>query len=336
MKKNQAFSAITASLALLLSLSACTGHGAPAPAPSSTSSAPTSESASATPVTPGSATPSQPSIASGEPNPATPAGTALEALQKLPVQAASSTSPYKRANFGKAWDDVDHNGCDTRNDILKRDLKDTVIGSDCKVKKGTYADPYTGKTINFDSSTGGGGGIDIDHIVPLSLAWQTGASTWDDAKRLQYANDPLNLLSADSSENRKKGDKDASQYLPPNASFHCEYVARQVAVRAKYGTWVTPAEKGAIESVLKTCPDQKLPEGGPAVSASNPGTPAVVETVTPEPVAPAVQPAPAAGGNDPQFSSCAKAKAAGYGPYTAADPEFGWYKDGDGDGTVCE
>lgn len=336
MKKKQAFSTITASLALLLSLSACSGQGNPSIPATSPSTG--SETASAAPATPDSATPSQPSVASGEPNPAASAGTALDALQKLPVQTASSTSPYKRANFGKSWDDIDNNGCDTRNDILKRDLKDTVVGSDCKVKKGSYADPYTGKVISFDSSTGSGGGIDIDHIIPLSLAWQTGASTWDDGKRLQFANDPLNLLASDASQNRKKGDKDASEYLPPNVSFHCEYVARQVAVRAKYGTWVTPAEKDAIAGVLKSCPDQKLPEGGPAVSGADASvsTPAPAETVAPVPVAPAVPAAPTAGGNDPQFSSCAKAKGAGFGPYTSADPEFGWYKDGDSDGTVCE
>lgn len=333
MKKKQVISTVTASLALLISLSAC-GHGnhvTPAPTTASPST-----SVSATPTD--TVKPSEPSIASGEPNPATPAGTALAALEKLPVQDASSTSPYKRANFGESWADVDKNGCDTRNDILKRDLKDAVVAADCKVKKGVYVDPYTGTTINFDSSDGKGGGIDIDHIIPLSLAWQTGASTWDDARRLQFANDPLNLLSADASQNRKKGDKDASKYLPPNAAFHCEYVARQIAVRTKYGTWVTPAEKGAIEGVLKSCPDQKLPEGSGALPpvAGVTDTPAAVKTVEPAPVAPAVDPAPAAGGNDPQFPSCAKAKAAGYGPYTAADPEFGWYKDGDGDGTVCE
>lgn len=319
-------------MALLFSISACTPAAKNTPPVASPT---TSASSPAASTPPESAKPSEPSIGSGEPNPSAP-GTALAALDTLTVRDFGSNGDYKRALFGEAWDDVDKNGCDTRNDILARDIAGAKIDSKCLVQTGSFNDPYTGKVIAFDRSKGGGGGVDIDHIIPLSLAWKTGASEWDASKRLSFANDPLNLLASDSSENRKKGDKDASQYLPPNTSFHCEYVARQVTVRAKYGTWVTPAEKKAIYTVLQTCPTQPLADAkGLSIPKSDAAAPPAVAPAPAEAPAPAPE-APAVGGNDPQFSSCTKAKAGGFGPYTKADPEYAWYKDGDGDGTVCE
>jgi hypothetical protein len=101
--------------------------------------------------------------------------------------------------------------------------------------------------------------IDIDHVVALSNAWQTGAAYFDKNKRSQIANDPLNLLAVDSKLNRQKGDGDAATWLPPSKEFRCEYVARQVAVKAKYGLWVTKPEKVAIDKILSTCVGQKLP-----------------------------------------------------------------------------
>jgi hypothetical protein len=329
-KSKKTMMTVTLSMALLLSLSACkpeVNNTPPVEPPSASSTA--SASASATTAPSESAAPS---IAVGEPNPSAP-GTALATLETLKVADFSSNGTYKRDAFGEAWADVDKNNCDTRNDILKRDIKGATVDSKCLVQKGAFNDPYTGKVINFDRSKGGGGGIDIDHIIPLSLAWKTGASEWDASKRLSFANDPLNLMASDSSENRKKGDKDASAYLPPNAGFHCEYVARQVTVRAKYGTWITPAEKKAIYTVLQTCPTQTLASADGSLPV-NP-TPVVPPVDTPAPPVETLA-EPAAGGEDPKFTSCTKAKAAGFGPYTKADVEYTWYKDGDNDGTVCE
>lgn len=332
MKSKKTMMTVTLSMALLLSVSACSPKAMPEPAVSPPA---VTESASATPAPSETAKPSEPSVASGEPNPGTP-GTALAALETLVVSDFASSSDYKRAAFGDPWEDIDKNGCDTRNDILARDIKGASIDKKCLVQTGSFNDPYTAKVINFDRSKGGGGGIDIDHIIPLSLAWKTGASDWDASKRLLFANDPLNLMASDSSENRKKGDKDASAYLPPNAGSHCEYVARQVTVRAKYGTWITPAEKKAVYTVLQTCPDQPLASvSGVDVPVSSPVAPPA-ETPVEAPPAPVTPEVPASGGNDPQFSSCTKAKAEGFGPYTKADAEYGWYKDGDNDGTVCE
>jgi hypothetical protein len=121
---------------------------------------------------------------------------------------------------------------------------------------GQLLDPFSGKVITFSATKVV---IDIDHVVALSNAWQTGAAYFDKNKRSQIANDPLNLLAVDSKLNRQKGDGDAATWLPPSKEFRCEYVARQVAVKAKYGLWVTKPEKVAIDKILSTCVGQKLP-----------------------------------------------------------------------------
>ena len=101
--------------------------------------------------------------------------------------------------------------------------------------------------------------IDIDHVVALSNAWQTGAAYFDKTKRAAIANDPLNLIAVDAKLNRQKSDGDAATWLPPLKNYRCDYVARQVAVKAKYGLWVTQPEKSAIINLLEMCEGQKLP-----------------------------------------------------------------------------
>ena len=106
--------------------------------------------------------------------------------------------------------------------------------------------------------------MDADHVVALSDAWQKGAATWAAGKRLAPAHDPVNLLAVNASTNRSKGDGDAATWLPPTKSYRCTYVARQVAVKGKYGVWVTSAERHAMTSVLRTCPSMLLPGPGSA------------------------------------------------------------------------
>ena len=183
---------------------------------------------------------------------------ALAALNNLEVKGRAAKTGYARSQFPH-WSDPDRNGCDARNDTLKRDLTNITykVGTrDCKVIAGQLLDPFTGKVINFSATKVV---IDIDHVVALSNAWQTGAAYFDKNKRTQIANDPLNLLAVDSKLNRQKGDGDAATWLPPYKAFRCEYVARQVAVKAKYGLWVTQPEKVAIDKILSTCVGQKLP-----------------------------------------------------------------------------
>ena len=281
------------------------------------------------------------------------AGSAVAALESLAVKGRAPKTGYDREQFGPAWADTDHNGCDTRNDILARDLQAETFRpgtQDCVVLTGILEDPYTATEIHFvrgqDTSTA----VQIDHVVALSDAWQKGAQQLDEATRTAFANDPLNLLAVDGPANAQKGDGDAATWLPANRSFRCDYVARQIAVKARYDLWVTAAEKDAMTGVLTACPGQVLPAGGTAVTdyqvdttstqspaPANPAPVADPPAPAPAPAAPPVPQAPAPAGTDPQFSSCVKAKAAGYGPYVAGtDPEYAWYDDGDGDGVNCE
>ncbi|MFH9084303.1 HNH endonuclease family protein [Streptomyces sp. NPDC017673] len=188
-------------------------------------------------------------------------GAALAAVDSLTVKGRAPKTGYSRERFGTAWADTDSNSCDTRDDILKRDLKQVrFTGGRCKVSYGLLdPDPYSGKDITYRR---GRSQVDIDHVVALSDAWQKGAKYWDAGKRIALANDPLNLLAVDASTNRGKGDGDAATWLPPDKSYRCAYVAAQVAVKKKYGLWVTAAERTAMKKVLTGCPDQKLPTGG--------------------------------------------------------------------------
>ena len=186
------------------------------------------------------------------------ANDALTALNQLEVKGRAAKTGYSRAQFPH-WSDPDRNGCDARNDTLKRDLTNITykVGTrDCKVVGGQLLDPFSGKSLTFSSTKSN---IDIDHLVALSNAWQTGAAYFDKAKRTQIANDPLNLLAVDAKLNRQKGDGDAATWLPPAKSFRCEYVAAQIAVKLKYSLWLTAPEKSAMSKVLESCPDQLLP-----------------------------------------------------------------------------
>ena len=182
---------------------------------------------------------------------------ALTVLNSLEVKGRAAKTGYARSQFPH-WSDPDRNGCDARNDTLKRDLTQISFKTgtrDCKVLTGQLLDPFSGKVITFSSTKSN---IDIDHVVALSNAWQTGAAYFDKTKRQQIANDPLNLLAVDFSLNRQKGDGDAATWLPPLKSYRCDYVARQIAVKAKYGLWVTQPEKGAIIKLLEKCEGQKI------------------------------------------------------------------------------
>lgn len=181
----------------------------------------------------------------------------LGALDTLLVKGRAPKTNYSREQFGDGWDTKQ--GCDTRNIILHRDLEHAVVNDACEVMSGTLHDPYTGKTIAFTQGSSTSAAVQIDHVVALGDAWQTGAQQLSPATREALANDPLELLAVDGPTNQQKSDGDAATWLPPNKSFRCQYVARQVAVKQKYHLWVTLAEKEAIQRVLSTCPSQSLP-----------------------------------------------------------------------------
>ncbi|WP_448627396.1 GmrSD restriction endonuclease domain-containing protein [Geodermatophilus sp. URMC 64] len=246
---------------------------------------------------------------------AAPPSSALAALAAVDVKGRAPRTGYARDEFGSGWVDTDRNGCDTRNDVLARDLVDETFAPgthDCVVRTGTLDDPYSGTTIAFVRGEGTSDDVQIDHVVALSDAWQKGAQGWTAERRVAFANDPLNLLAVDGSLNTQKGDGDAATWLPPNRSYRCAYVARQVAVKISYGLWMTGAEKNAAATVLSTCPGEPLPGG--------------VRADVPAPSSPP----------EDGYASCDAARAAGAAPLREGQPGYRPELDGDGDGVACE
>ncbi len=189
-------------------------------------------------------------------------GLATAVLETLAVKGRAPKTGYTRAQFGQAWADVDRNGCDTRNDILKRDLTGIIYKAgtrSCVVASGTLVDRYSGETINFIRGNVSSMEVQIDHVVALSNAWQTGAFKLSADERKALANDPMNLFAVKGRLNSQKGDGDAATWLPPLKSFRCTYVAQQIAVKAKYSLWVVAPEKAAMTAILAKCPTQKVP-----------------------------------------------------------------------------
>jgi hypothetical protein len=263
---------------------------------------------------------------------------ALAALAALEVKGRAPRTGYERDLFGNGWVDTDRNGCDTRNDILARDLTGETFKPgthDCVVLTGTLADPYSGRTIAFQRGQGTSEAVQIDHVVAISDAWQKGAQQWSATQRVAFANDPLNLLAVDGPLNMQKGDGDAATWLPPATSFRCAYVARQVAVKVRYGAWVTQAEKNTIATVLSSCPDEPLPGGVvaelPRREPAAPPEPDVAPAPAPQ-GAPAVAPAPAG----VSYENCSAVRAAGAAPIRLGQSGYGKHLDRDGDGIGCE
>ena len=188
--------------------------------------------------------------------PAEPSGlTAVEALAALEVKGPAPATGYDReGGFGTAWLDVDRNGCGTRDDVLARDLTGIDAPGGCRVLSGDLLDPYTGEAIAFvrgqDTSTA----VQIDHLVPLALAWDLGARDWPDDLRVRFANDPANLLAVDGPANTSKSDATAADWLPDTVAGRCELVEHQVVVKAKWGLSVTERERAAMRRVLASCP----------------------------------------------------------------------------------
>ncbi len=257
-------------------------------------------------------------------------GPARRLLAALAVKGRAPRSGYTREQFGRAWADVDRNGCDTRDDILRRDLRDPIFKPGpraCVVLSGLLTDPYTGAEIAFEH---GVTGVDIDHVVALGDAWVKGAAYWPPERRLALANDPLNLLAVAASENRSKGDGDAATWLPPSTAYHCNYVARQISVKTKYALWLTAAEHDAMDSILATCPGEPAPVGDAPISAP-------IVPAEPRSAPQRTAPPPVEESRDPDYGTCKQAIAAGKGPYVQGrDPEYAYYNDRDRDGIVCE
>ncbi|HJG81184.1 MAG TPA: excalibur calcium-binding domain-containing protein [Brevibacterium senegalense] len=289
-------------------------------------------------------------------------GSALAMLHELEVKGRAPKSGYDRDLF--RWrEDTDRNGCDTRNDVLRRDLTGlTLKAGGCVVLGGTLTSDYTGDT--FDFIRGDGNNIDIDHVVALSNAWQTGAQGLSEDELVELANDPINLLAVESSVNRSKGDGDAATWLPPRKGYRCEYVARQIRVKHDYGLWVTPPEFDAMERLLLDCDEDEFGEddwpgrgGGDVretVSGSSGGSGASGGSGTGRSGGSGgassggsgsgstgsggagESSSGSAGSGSVYFENCTAARDAGAAPVHVGDPGYASHLDRDGDGVGCE
>ena len=313
----------------------------PAASPAAHEQAPDGTPASVT----GSSTAGSPAPLANSANRVTAPGSASAALATLSVKGRGPKTGYSRARFGAAWADVNRNGCDTRNDVLRRDLTSvrlTAGTGDCRVAAGTLADPYSGTTIAFTRGVTTSSEVRFDHVVALSNAWQTGALTWTADQREALANDPLNPLAVQGRLNEQKGDGDAATWLPPNKAVRCAYVSRQVAVKARYGLWVTPPEKAAITRLLVGCPGQSLPgeSTAPSGAALTPSVPEETRTSTAVPSAGSpAQTAPVSGSTPRSgvyYSSCAAVRRAGKAPLGEGQPGYRAKLDGDHNGVACQ
>lgn len=187
---------------------------------------------------------------------------AVDALTRLEIKGRAPKTGYSREQFGQSWRDLDRNGCDQRNDVLRRDLSEVTIKPEtrgCVVITGVLTSPYSGQRVPFTRGSDTSRQVPVDHVVALSDAWQKGAQQWTAARREEFANDLLELRATDLQTNSSKSDKDAASWLPPLKSSRCDFIAHQVAVKVKYALWVTQAEHAAMDRILGSCPSQRLP-----------------------------------------------------------------------------
>ena len=182
-------------------------------------------------------------------------GKARRFIRRVRTALRGPQTGYSRGEFGSAWTDSAvnipwaGNGCDTRDDILRRDLTGLRFRPDtgsCVVEEGGLRNPYLGTKMRF--SKGDAAAVPIDHVFPLSLAWQMGAREWSEERRVQLANDPLNLLAVDRSSNSAKGDSGPAEWLPPNRGIRCAYSVRFAQVARKYDLPTTTVDKSTMLS----------------------------------------------------------------------------------------
>ncbi|MCD2498308.1 HNH endonuclease family protein [Microbacterium nymphoidis] len=227
-----------------------------ATAPADTATTPAGEPGGGPSSPTGAATPSADGWASQHSSPAEILA-ALAVLDTIPAgPALSSGLPYDRDAFGQRWADTDHNGCDTRNDVLRRDLHDAVAKPgtrECVVLTGVLDDAYTGERIEFRRGQGTSELVQIDHIVPLAWAWRQGADGWSPERRLELANDPANLQAVDGAANQSKSASGPARWLPPDAAYHCTYATRFTQVVADYGLALPADDRAAVRAVLLHC-----------------------------------------------------------------------------------
>jgi hypothetical protein len=241
----------------------------------------------------------------------------MRAIESLST-AAETRSGYERSKF-RLWVDADRDCQDTRDEVLAAESLVRVHG--CDIQTGKWRSYYDG--VGTRSSTA----FDIDHLVPLAEAWDSGARGWSADTRERYANDlgdPRTLVAVSAGSNRSKSDKDPAEWMPAHA--RCRYVRQWVAVKLRWSLTVDPTERRALLAQGSPCSNSLITVRlARLVRAGSTSAATTTSTST------------ANVGLDPRFAYCYQAIAAGYGPYSRGrDAEYAWYTDGDSDGMVCE
>ena len=333
-------------LAIVLLTTSCAVSDEPIEAPSESSSSPSSDTGiSLDPQGIGQGELPETAVGANEDEPGTDTeattGTEQDTGNTQPVDSASLgretvndyidllqvapevTSGYDRDLF-RHWVDADGDGCHAREETLIAESVGPVsVTGDCDIS-GTWFSAFDGETTTNPSN------FDVDHLVPLKEAWDSGANRWDSDTRERFANDlgsPHSLIAVSRGSNRSKGADDPAEWMPPRQSYTCEYIFTWTLVKIRWSLTADQAEINALRDNGGDCFVDEM-NFSPAVSQAE-----IVAGNPPEP-----EPTPEAEGElDPRFSFCTEAKAAGYGPYVrGVDPEYEWYRDGDSDGTVCE
>jgi hypothetical protein len=247
------------------------------------------------------------------------------------ASGAEHAAGYDRAKFS-LWADADHDGCDSRDEVLIAEaVVKPRVRAGCDLRGGRWSSRYDGLTTRDPS------GFDIDHMVPLNEAWQSGAWRWTAATRKAYANDlgyKASLIAVSAHSNRSKSDREPQDWLPELTGYACTYEAQWTAVKWRWHLKVNAAERSFLASRLRSCgwprvqkpsrPAHRGDSGGGSTGGSGGGSSGGGT-------------GGGGGGTDPRFDYCYNAIAAGYGPYyRGTDPEYAWYTDSDGDGVVCE
>ncbi|MEV1167414.1 HNH endonuclease family protein [Nonomuraea sp. NPDC049784] len=178
-----------------------------------------------------------------------------DAVADLPV-STENRQGYQRTSF-KHWIDADRDSCNTRNEVLIDEaIEAPQVGERCTLTGGRWYSYYDNVTVGQASA------LDVDHLVPLAEAWDSGASNWTPQQREDYANDlsaPYHLVAVTARSNRSKADQDPADWLPPYEPARCRYVTEWTAVKVRWGLTVDTREKAALTEIAQGCPNEPLP-----------------------------------------------------------------------------